>query len=424
MKLPVSWLKDFVDIEDISVEELARKLTVSGLEVGEIRYVGWEMPQRGAGEKQEFKTYGLEWDPEKFVVAEIREVKPHPNADRLVLCDLFDGTESHIVLTGAPNLFEYKGKGALPSPIKVAYAKEGAILYDGHKEGLHLTKLKRTKIRGVESSSMVCSEKELGISDEHEGIILLDDDAPVGMPLADYMGDAVLDIDILPNNARNANVLGIAREVAALFRRPLRKPKYTLERAGKSLLGEVEIEILNPDMNPRFMLGLIRDIEIRPSPYWVQRRLRLAGMRAVNNIVDATNYAMLEIGEPLHAFDYDALRRRAGDRPVKIITRTAHAGERIVTLDGETRELDESQILVCDENGALSIAGVMGGLETEVTDSTRNVLLEAAAWNFINIRRTANAHALHSEASYRFSRGVHPALAEEGLKRGLYFMEQ
>ena len=424
MKLPVSWLQDFVDISDISVEELARKLTVSGLEVGEIRYVGWKMPQYASGEKHEFKTYGLEWDPEKIVVAEIREVKPHPNADRLVLCDLFDGKETHLVLTGAPNLFYAKGKGPLPTPLKVAYAKEGAVLYDGHKEGLHLTKLKRTKIRGVESYSMVCSEKELGISDEHEGIIILDDDAPVGMPLADYMGDAVLEIDILPNNARNANVLGVAREVAALFRRPLRLPESTLKTSGESLLGKVDIEILNPDLNPRFMLGLIRDIEIRPSPYIVQRRLRLAGMRAVNNIVDATNYAMLEIGEPLHAFDYDALKRRADGKPVKIITRAARAGETLVTLDGEERELSENQILVCDEKGALSIAGVMGGMETEVTEETKNVLLEAAAWNFINIRRTANAHNLHSEASYRFSRGVHPALAEEGLKRCLYFMSE
>ncbi len=422
MKLPVSWLQDFVDLDGISVEELAHKLTVSGLEVGEIRFVGWKKPVHAEGEKQAFKITGLEWDPDKFVVAEIREVKPHPNADRLVLCDLYDGQQEHLVLTGAPNLFPYKGRGPLSEPIKVAYAKEGAVLYDGHKDGWVLTKLKKTKIRGVESYSMVCSEKELGISEEHEGIIILDPDAPTGVPLADYIGDAVLDIDILPNNARNANILGVAREVAALFDRPLKKPDLSLETAGASLLGQVEIEITDPNLNPRFMVGLIRNVEIGPSPYWVQRRLRLAGMRPVNNVVDATNYTMLEIGEPLHAFDFDVLRQRAGEGTVHIITRAAAPGEKLVTLDGEERTLSPVNVLVCDQNGPLSIAGVMGGLESEVTENTRNVLLEAASWNFINIRRTASQHNLHSEASYRFSRGVHPALAEDGLKRGLQLM--
>ncbi len=421
MKLPVSWLKDFVDI-DISVEELARTLTLAGLEVEEIRYVGWEMPNDQAGGKHEFKTYGLAWDREKIVVAEIREVMLHPNADRLVLCDLFDGRQQHTVLTGAPNLFEHKGKGPLPSPLKVAYAKEGARIYDGHKNGQVPVKLKRAKIRGVESYSMVCSEKELGISDEHEGVIILDADAPTGAPLADYMGDAVLDIDILPNNARNVNVLGVAREVAALTGKTLKKPDLETPTSGDPIEGLVRIEITDPELNPRFVLGLIRGVEIRPSPYWVQRRLRLAGVRPINCIVDATNYAMIELGEPLHAFDYDVLARRAGGKPVTIITRAAKPGEKLTTLDGVERELQPSNVLVCDAAGALSIAGVMGGAESEVTETTRSVLLEGAAWNFINIRRTTNAHNLPSEASYRFSRGVHPALADDGVRRGLQWM--
>jgi phenylalanyl-tRNA synthetase beta chain len=199
MKIPLSWLQEFVNIDGLSVEEIAKKLTLAGLEVDEIRYVGWPVPEDASqgmhsSIRHEFKTSGISWDKEKLVVAEIREVMPHPNADRLVLCDLYDGTEEQTVLTGAPNLFEYKGTGKLPRPIKVPYAKEGAQIYDGHQEGQVLVTLKRAKIRGVESYSMVCSEKELGISGEHEGIIMLDDDAPVGMPLADYMGDAVLDI--------------------------------------------------------------------------------------------------------------------------------------------------------------------------------------------------------------------------------------
>lgn len=442
MKVPVSWLKDYVDI-DIPIEELARLLTVSGLEVEEIHYVGWELP---AENKYGFKINGLGWDRDKIVVAEVRAVNPHPNADRLTLCDLYDGKEEHVVLTGAPNLFPFKGQ-KLEKPIKVAYAREGSTLYDGHAEGHVLSTLKRTKIRGVDSYSMVCSEFELGISDDHEGVIFLDDDAPVGAALADYLGDVVLEVSILPNNARNVNILGIAREVAALTNQPLKKPQYELKTSGESVEGKVSVEISDPALNPRFTLALIRNVQIKPSPYWVQRRLKLAGMRPISNIVDATNYTMIEIGEPLHAFDYDVLAKRAGGKPIKLSTRPAKQGEKLTTLDGAERTLTSANVLVCDEKGALSMAGVMGGFESEIYDasrevldavgpetqdgkgkasvrsqSTSNILLEAAAWNFINIRRTANAHNLHSEAAYRFSRGVHPALAIEGLKRCLYHM--
>src|SRR5512140_3275680 len=311
MKLPISWLKDFINLDGLSIEDIARKLTLAGLEVDEILYAGLEMPTYKDGEKHEFKTNGIAWNREKLVVAEIREVKPHPNADRLTLLDLYDGQQEQVVLTGAPNIFHLKGTGRLPKPIKVAYAKEGSTIYDGHADGLVLTTLKRAKIRGVESYSMVASEKELGISEEHSGIILLDDDAPVGMSLVEYMGDAVLDISILPNMARNASVLGIARELAALTGRDISKPTIKYKTEGQPVEELVSIEITDPELNPRFVLGLIRDVEIRPSPYQIQRRLRLAGMRPINNIVDATNYAMIDLGEPLHAFDYDVLKERA-----------------------------------------------------------------------------------------------------------------
>src|SRR4026209_1905816 len=232
MKLPISWLKDYIDLDGLSVEEISRKLTLAGLEVDEIKYAGLPMPSYKDGERHEFKTSGIGWDRDKIVVAEIREVKPHPNADRLTLLDLYDGQQDQVVLTGAPNIFHLKGSGKLEKPIKVAYAKEGTTLYDGHAEGLQLMTLKRAKIRGVESYSMVASEKELGISEEHEGIIILDEDAPVGMSLADYMGDAVLDISILPNMGRNANVLGVARELSALTGRDLRKPEIQYKTEG------------------------------------------------------------------------------------------------------------------------------------------------------------------------------------------------
>jgi phenylalanyl-tRNA synthetase beta chain len=452
MKLPISWLKDYIDLDGLSIEEIASKLTLAGLEVDEIKYAGLPMPAGKNSERHEFKTSGISWDRDKIVVAEIREVNPHPNADRLTLLDLYDGQQSQVVLTGAPNIFHLKGTGKLPRPIKVAYAKEGSTIYDGHADGLVLTTLKRAKIRGVDSYSMVASEKELGISEEHEGIIILDEDAPVGMPLVDYIGDAVLDISIAPNMARNANVLGVARELSALTGRDLRKPEIQYKTEGEPVTDLVSIEITKPELNPRFVLGLIRDVEIKPSPYQIQRRLRLAGIRPINNIVDATNYAMLDIGEPLHAFDYDRLKERAGRKNVKIITRPARDGEKLTTLDGNVRRLTSTNVLVCDEKGPVSLAGVMGGAETEVYDaskevldatgpemkpgekqhgkasvrgiSTANILLEGAAWNFINIRKTARQHNLPSEASFRFSRGVHPALAEQGVRRGLQLMAE
>jgi phenylalanyl-tRNA synthetase beta chain len=427
MKVPLSWIKDYVDIE-LPIEELARQLTMAGLEVEEIIFVGLPKPggkveiHSSGAQRQETKISGIEWQADKLVVGVILEVMPHPNADRLVLCRLDDGQQEHIVLTGAPNLFPFKGGGALDSPIKVAYAREGARIFDGHQQGQVLMTLKRTKIRGVESYSMACSEKELGISEDHEGVIILDADAPVGIPLVDYMGDAVLDIAITPNIARDANILGVVREIAALTGKQLRYPDLDTPMEGPPIDGRVTIEIKKPELNPRFVLGLIEDIEIRPSPYEIQRRLHLAGMRPINNIVDATNYAMLELGEPLHAFDYDVLVERAQKNTPQIITRTAKPGERLTTLDEVEHVLDDFTVLVCDSAGALSIAGVMGGAESEVNGETRNILLEGAAWNFTNVRRTLAAQRMSSEAAYRFSRGVHPALAERGVRRGLELM--
>ncbi len=420
MKVPISWIKEFVEI-DLPLEELAHLLTMAGLEVEEITYVGLPMPGEGAA-RRETKTGGIEWDPDKIVTAAVLEVMPHPNADRLVLCKLDDGEQIHTVLTGAPNLYPYKGLGSLEQPLKVPYAREGARIFDGHQPGQVLTTLKRARIRGVDSYSMICSEKELGISEEHAGVIILDPDAPVGVPLVEYMGDAVFEIAITPNIARDPNMLGVAREVAAITAKPLRQPDYDFTATGASIVGQATLVIDEPELNPRFVVGLIRGVQIGPSPYWVQRRLRLAGMRPISNLVDATNYAMLEIGEPLHAFDYDVLVKRAGGNPPTIITRRAKQGELLTTLDGIERTLDDFSVLVCDTAGALSIAGVMGGLESEISEHTHNVLLEGAAWNFINVRRTVNVQKLPSEAAYRFSRGVHPAMAPRGVGRGLELM--
>lgn len=415
MKVPLSWLRDYVDIK-ISSEELAERLTFAGLEVEQIDYIGIARPNRSqaTSEKPE-----LAWDREKLVVGKILKVEPHPNADRLTLATVDVGRDAPIqVVTGAPNI-KVGDSGQV-----VAFALEGATLFDGHKDGWNLMTLKRAKIRGIESGCMVCSEKELGMSEDHEGIILLPDDAPIGKPLADYLGDIVFEIKINPNMARCASIVGIAREVAALTGKKLKLPSFDVVAKGVGIKGQVDIRILEPELNPRFTLALVRDIAIQPSPFWMQRRLKLAGMRPINNIVDVTNYVMLELGQPLHAFDYDALYERAGKRSPTIITRLADAGEVLETLDSVKRKLDPFTILVCDTKGALSIGGIMGGAESEVSNKTTNVLLEAAAWNYLNIRRTLSAQHLASEAGTRFGRGVHPSQAILGLQRAIEMMRE
>jgi len=422
MRIPISWLKEYVDIT-LPVETLAHKLTIAGLEVEEIQYYGLPKPSG----QQQFKTTGFAWDPDEIVVGAVMEVMPHPDADKLVLCRLDDGDQIHTVLTGAPNLYPYKGKGPLENSLMVAYAREGATIINAYEPGNNPSKLKRRKIRGVDSYSMACSERELGISDEHEGIIILDHDAQVGMPLVDYMGDAVFDIAITPNIARNANVLGVAREIAAITGSDLRLPDLSLPMTGPPLSGRMGLEITDPSINPRFVVGLIEGVKIQPSPYKVQLRLRMAGMRPIDTLVDATNYAMMEVGEPLHAFDYTILLKRAqaacNEYPT-IITRLAEQGEKLTTLDGIERVLDDFTVLVCDKSGPLALAGVMGGEESEIAADTTTVLLEGASWNMINTRRTVLSQNLPSEAAYRFSRGVHPEMAPRGVLRGLKLMHE
>ncbi len=452
MKVPISWLKDFVDIT-MPVAELAERLTLAGLEVGSIRYVGVE----GAD---------LVWEREKLVLGHILKVEQHPNADRLVLATVDIGAaEPETVVTGASNLFKFVGQGDISHlNLKSPFVLEGATVYDGHasEPGAKMV-LKGRQIRGIMNRHMLCSEKELGLSDEHEGIILAPDEpAAPGTPLVDLWGDVVLDIDITPNLSRCASILGVAREVAALTGQQLRYPELyqfpirppvsrpaqpvRMPKAGELTLGRAEtlalpplsdvltIETTEPELNPRFVAILIEGIAIKPSPYWMQRRLRLAGMRPINNIVDVSNYVMLEVGQPNHAFDWDVLRRRAEEYNsaksggteggVKIITRLAQPGETVLTLDGKTHPMPEYSILVTDPKSNLSIGGIMGGQESEVSDDSQNILLEAAAWNFINIRRTSQALNIHSEAGYRFSRGVHPALALVGALRAAKLMAE
>lgn len=424
MQVPVSWLKTFVDI-DVPIELLAEKLTLAGLEVASITYIG--VPQGHVEGIRWPKSEHLVWDRSKLVLGAIHEVKPHPNADRLVMAMVdYGGAELEQTVTGAPNLFEYKGKGVLEKPLWTAFALEGAEVWDGHSDELKRMILKEKPLRGIPNRCMVCSEKELGITAEHEGILLMENDQGFkpGTPMQDVLGDIILEVELTPNLARCFSILGVAREVAALLDKPIKLPSYETVMEGAGIEGEVSIDIQNADLNPRFTLTLLRGTTIKPSPQWMQRRLKAVGQRPINNIVDVTNYITFEIGQPLHAFDFDKLKARAGGKAPTIITRLPKAGETLETLDQQKRTLDAHNMLVCDTAGVLSIGGIIGGAETEISDSTTNVLLEAANWNFINVRRSMQSQKIFTDAGTRFSRGVHPSQAILGVQRGIELMRQ
>ncbi|NLF00491.1 MAG: phenylalanine--tRNA ligase subunit beta [Anaerolineales bacterium] len=413
MNIPLSWLKEYVDIT-VPVHTLAERLTLAGLEVETIDLIG--LP--GAE---------LPWAPDKILVGEVLSINPHPNADRLVLVEVdYGGAEHEICVTGAPSLVARRTQENLH--LKVAFAQEGARIYDGHAAGRQMVTLKQSKIRGVPSRAMVCSEKELGLSDEHEDIIYLPADAPVGTPLVDYMGDAILGFDVKGPFAHLHSVIGVAREAAALLDLPLRRDALeTLDRHAVRLTATppfAVLEIEAPDLCPRYSAAFIEGITVAPSPIRMQLRLRSAGVRPINNIVDVTNYVMLELGQPLHAFDYHWLHRRPGEDHPAIIVRRAKPGEQMRTLDGEMRTFDGEMLLITDGAGPVAVAGVMGGSESEVTEQTRDVLLEAANFNFLSVRRTSRLLGMMTEANLRFGRQVAPDLTIQAAARAAYLMAE
>jgi phenylalanyl-tRNA synthetase beta chain len=414
MKVPLSWLNEYVDL-NLSVAQLAERLTLAGLEVAGVRVIGLPPPE---GLHVKLDEPGPVWDRDKVFVAEVLDVARHPNADRLTLPTVrFGEGREKTVVTGAPNL-KVGDRGQ-----KVILALSGSVLFDGHSAEKVLKELKPGKIRGVPSDAMVCSARELGVSDEDDGgIILLEDDAPVGTPLAEFMGDVVLEIDVLPNMARCLAMIGVAREVAALTGQTLRLPSAAVAVSAEPIEGRVGVVIEDPSLSARYAAALLRGVKVA-SPYGLmQRRLLYAGMRPINNIVDVTNYVMLEWGQPLHAFDYDQLVRRANGKAPVITVRPARPGEVMTTLDNVRRELTPDNLVIADTAGPVAIAGVMGGADTEVSLTTTDILLESANFNFLSVRRTMKALNLPSEASVRFSKGIHPETVRPAAERAVALM--
>jgi phenylalanyl-tRNA synthetase beta chain len=396
MKVTLNWLKQYVDF-NWSPEELSERLTLLGLEVEGVHKVAGEF--------------------EGIVVAQVITRDKHPNADKLSLCRVNDGRGERQIVCGAQN-FKAGDKVPLILP--------GASLppRPGEKEPFTI---KVGKIRGVESHGMLCSPQELGLPDAVDGLLILREDATVGQPFAEYLGrsggDVVYDLEITPNRPDWNSVIGIAREIAALTGNPLRIPD--IERL--PAIGPVEelvgVRIEDAERCPRYTARVIKGVKVGPSPEWLKSLLEKAGLRSISNVVDVTNFVMLECGHPLHAFDYHLIGRGTGNTPT-IVVRSAAEGEKFKTLDGQERTLTSEMLLIADEQKGIALAGVMGGQNTEINDQTTDVLIESAYFDPRNIRRTSKLLGLRSDSSYRFERGADVGICEWASRRAAQLILQ
>ena len=384
MKVSWRWLREYVEL-DVSPRELARRLTMAGLEAEKIEEIG------------------AEWDPHLIRVARVTRVERIAGAERVVKAILELPEREVMVVTGAPNI----AAGQM-----VALALVGARLYDGHRDDGVRRVLKPRAIFGLTGEGMVCSEKELGLSDEHAGILVLPADAPLGAPLVEYLGDTVIEFEITPNLVHAFSIIGVAREAGAVTGGAFHDPFPRWEREPldvPQMPGLVTVE--DTTLCPRFTALVVEGVSVAPSPEWMQRRLHASGLRPVNNIVDISNYVMVEYGQPNHLFDRDRL---AGGR---LIVRHAHPGETLELINHEVRTLTPEMLAVCDEAGVTSIGAVIGGLRSEISDTTTNVLIEAANWEMRNIRHTRQALNVRTDAAARFERGLEPELTMPAARR-------
>jgi len=376
MLVSLKWLKDYVDIE-LTAEELAHELTMAGLEVDEIKAI---RPQFSG-----------------VVVAKILAVKPHPSADRLSLCNVSDGKENYPVVCGAKNI----AAGDI-----VPLAKVGAVIPGGYI-------IKSSVLRGEKSDGMLCSEAELEVGDDASGIMLLPSDLPLGMPLetALNIGDTVFNVGVTPNRSDCLSMIGIAREVAAITAKKMKQSSVKVKESSEDINSLTSVKIIDADACPRYTARMIKNVQIGPSPIWMKTRLEAAGLRAINNIVDVTNFVMLEMGQPLHAFDFRFLEEG------RIFVRKSKENEEFISLDGKSRTLPANTLLICDGVKPVAIGGIMGGLNSEVKEDTQVVFLESAYFNPTSIRRSARKLAMPTDAAYRFERGIDPEGVVKALNR-------
>lgn len=389
MLVSFNWLKKYVDLGNLTPEELAAKITKSGIEVEGIEYVAEKSTN--------------------VVVGYVESCEKHPDADKLNLCQVNVGDQTLQIICGAPNVAQGQ---------KVAVAKPGAVLPGN-------IKIKKVKLRGIESNGMICSLKELGIEEKYiptdiaDGIFVFPEDATIGEKVDELLNlnDAVLELDVLANRADALSMIGVAYEVAAILDQPVQLPDEEVV-ADSSAVNNISVEVEAPDLNPQYSAFVIHDVEVKPSPLWMRNYLMAAGIRPINNIVDITNYVLLEYGQPLHAFDYDKFGSE------KVLVRRALNGEKMITLDNQERTLTEENLVITNGNEPVALAGVMGGANTEVSAETKNVLLEAAYFNSISVRRTVKQTGLRSESSTRYEKGVDPNRVRRAGKRASLLFQQ
>ncbi|HKI77319.1 MAG TPA: phenylalanine--tRNA ligase subunit beta [Ignavibacteriaceae bacterium] len=369
MKVSLNWLKDYVDLKGISNKEIISKLTFAGLEVEDYY--------------DENEIYN------GFIVACVKEKKKHPNADRLSLCKVFNGKNDLQVICGAPNVDA--GQKVIFAPIGTRIPKGGF-------------KIGKAKIRGIESNGMICSEDELEFGDNHDGIVILDDKYKAGTKITKALGlnDVIFEIGITPNRPDALSHIGVARDIAAIFNLKLNIPKIKLVESKEKSKSAATIKIEDSENCPRYSSRIIKNINIKESPEWLKQRLVKIGLRPRNNIVDITNYVMHECGQPLHAFDLDNLAKQ------EIIIKSTTSESKFTTLDSKERKMPEGSLMICDGEKPVAVAGVMGGENSEITETTKNILIESAYFNPSSIRKTAKALTLSTDASYRFERGTDP----------------
>ncbi len=389
MKVTLNWLKQYVDF-DWSPEELTERLTMLGLEVEGVEKLSGEF--------------------EGVVVAQVITRDKHPNADKLSLCRVNDGKGERQIVCGAQN-FQAGDKVPLILPGASLPPKAGEAPFT----------IKVGKIRGVESHGMMCSPQELGLPDDVDGLLLLRPDAPVGQPFSEYLGrsgsDVVYDLEITPNRPDWNSVVGIAREISAMTGNPLKIPEVQLpQTSSEAISNYVQVRVEDTTLCPRYTARLVRGVKIGPSPAWLKSSLEKVGLRSINNVVDVTNFVMLEIGQPLHAFDYRLLKASGSEKPT-IVVRRAAEGEKFTTLDAKAHTLTSQMLLIADETKGVALAGVMGGQNSEINDTTTDVLIESAYFNPQNVRATSKKLELRTDSSYRFERGADPGICDWASRR-------